>query len=118
MNSKNSTCLDEACICGETEDNCECALGFFNPEDSETNPVKQAKCFCEGAFQPGCSALVEWRPDDPEAFQLRLIKKIYRGLRGYWGEGDNGHLSLDLAICPAEALWIAKSLKSRIKRNK
>jgi hypothetical protein len=125
MNMSNiakTTILDELCVCGQTEDDCECALGFCSPEDADAvvqaNPPNQQKCYCQVVWEPGFGcALVEWRPDDPEAFQVSLIKKIFGALRGYWGEPEGGHLSLDLDICPAEALWIAKSLKANIRKQ-
>jgi hypothetical protein len=96
-------------------------LGFFNREYDavvQTNPPDQQKCYCEVALQPGFDCgLLGWRPDDPEAFQLRLIKKIYSALRRDWGQDRNDHLALDLVICPAEAQWIVKALKANIRHE-
>ena len=122
MVSKTSIMLDEPCVCGETDDKCECPLGFCTIEDDDavvqTNPPIQQKCYCELALQPGsdCS-VVEWRPDDPEAFLIAIVKKLYGALRKDWGQGDEGHLCLELAICPAEAVWIAKALKANLRQE-
>jgi hypothetical protein len=117
-NKRKSVLLDEPCVCGKTDDKCKCPLGFFSPEDPvETNPPNQ-KCYCEVALGGGYDGdLGEWRPDDPEVFQRVLIKKIYSALRRDWVEGADGNLSLEMVVCPAEALWIAKALKANIHKK-
>jgi hypothetical protein len=80
--------------------------------------TSQQKCYCEAALQPGFNCgLGEWKPDDPQAFQRGLIKKLYSALRLDWEEGRDGNLILELTICPAEALWMGKALKSDIRKG-
>jgi hypothetical protein len=75
------------------------------------------KCYCEVALQDGYDcALIEWKPEDPKAFQQAIVNKIESALMNDWGEDRSGKLCLpDMIVCPAEALWIAKALKANIK---
>jgi hypothetical protein len=113
MATKKSILLDELCIfCEETEATCQCPLGFLSVQ---TNPPIQQECYCER--QPGGCGLVEWKPLHPRAFQVGLVKKLDSALRRDWREGDDGHMSLEMVVCPAEALWIAKALKANIHKK-
>jgi hypothetical protein len=81
---------------------------------------QQQECYCEVALQEGYNCgLDDWRPEHPKAFLQGIVQKLEDAIMEDWAPDRSGKLCLpDVVICPAEALWIAQSLRKSIKAAK
>jgi hypothetical protein len=89
-------------------------------ENIERKPQLTEECYCVAAQRPEFDcALVEWGPKDPRAFQSAMLRKLEVALKQDWWEDRDGNICLpDLVICPAEALWMVRSLNKCLRSTK